>query len=288
MTSAGMTAQVFGLVTLPHLQRGLMQEALKQISCVEEAVARSSGRLALVTSAQEVLNAKVCGQKVVLLSLEGIQAVDQPRDRLGYADPIAALRVLCARKVRSVGLVHFSRNSAATPGLGKGANAHAGLTPLGHQMVDALEDWGVLIDLAHLSKAGFLDVCARARNPPIVSHTGLQHFYPLGRNIDDEQIRAVAKAGGVIGIMYSRQFLGSAELKRVVEEFVHLHNVGGEDVLALGSDFDGFVIPPRGLSDVRGLPVLTAALWDALGERATRKLLGENVLRVLEAVPVRV
>ncbi|MEW5847582.1 MAG: membrane dipeptidase [Myxococcota bacterium] len=287
MRESGMTAQMFGLVTLPYLQRGLMKEAEKQIACVEEAVDRSAGALRMVANAEELREAHARGQKAVLLSLEGIQAVDRPQDRPGHVDVLEALSTLCHRGVRSVGLVHFTRNSAATPGLASG-DATTSLTPLGFRIIEALEQWGCLVDLAHLNRRGFLDAARHMKSPPIVSHTGLLAFRDLKRNIDNEQIRAVADKGGVVGIMYSRQFLGSADMERVVEEFKHLLNVGGEDALALGSDFDGAVIPPRGLDDICALPRLTAALWNALGERATRKLLGENFLRVLQSTPLRV
>ena len=162
------------------------------------------------------------------------------------------------------------------------------LTPDGRALLKEMSHSGLILDLAHLSDRGVADVVARTRAPVIISHAGLRAFRHTARNPDDATVRAVARTGGVIGIMYSRTFLGSRELSRVVEELVHLVNVGGEDVAALGSDFDGWVVPPRGLRDVTGLPGLVARVWDALGERVTRKVLGENALRVLDAVPLRV
>jgi membrane dipeptidase len=118
-----------------------------------------------------------------------------------------------------------------------------------------------------------------------VSHTGASAVHPHWRNIDDEQIRAVARTGGCVGVIYSRSFLGSEHLEGVCEHLVHLLEVGGEDLPALGSDWDGFVTPPAGLEDASQLPNLTAALLGrGLEQRVVAKMLGGNALRVLESV----
>ena len=143
----------------------------------------------------------------------------------------------------------------------------------------------MLVDLAHINRAGFLEAAARSRAPVIVSHTGVSAVHPHWRNIDDDQIRAVARGGGCVGVIYSRSFLGSDHLEGVCEHLLHLLRVGGEDVPALGSDWDGFVTPPEGLEDASHLPGLTAALLaHGLGEAQVHKILGGNVLRVREAV----
>jgi membrane dipeptidase len=283
---AGLAGQLFGLVTLPVLDRVKMRAALRQVEAVEETARRSGGTVRLVAQAQEVRSAHAAGVFAAMLSLEGIHAVDAARDRPGHGSVVEALLALLARGVRSVGLVHFTRNRAGCPGLLHGEDA-GGLTSLGLEVVDALQGAGCLVDLAHLGDRGVNDVVARTRAPLVVSHCGLRAFRDTARNVPDQTIRAVAGTGGVVGIMYSRTFLGSADVERVVEEVRHLVQVGGEDVAALGSDFDGWVVPPRGLRDVLALPALVARLWDALGEKATRKVLGENALRVLEASPLR-
>jgi membrane dipeptidase len=120
----------------------------------------------------------------------------------------------------------------------------------------------------------------------MVSHTGVLGVHEHWRNIDDEQIRAVANNGGCIGIIFSRRYLGSASIESVVDHIKHVIDVAGEDVPALGSDFDGFVVPPVGLEDIAAMPNLTVALSRrGIGNRVLEKILGGNVLRVLDAVP---
>jgi membrane dipeptidase len=120
----------------------------------------------------------------------------------------------------------------------------------------------------------------------MVSHTGVLGVHAHWRNIDDEQLRAVADKGGCVGIIFARRYLGSASIDAVVDHLLHVIDVAGEDVPALGSDFDGFVVPPDGLEDVAALPNLTVALSRrGVGAGVLEKILGGNVLRVLDAVP---
>ena len=135
-------------------------------------------------------------------------------------------------------------------------------------------------------RQGYFDALALATVPPMVSHTGVLGVHEHWRNIDDAQIRALADKGGCVGIIFARKYLGSASIDSVVDHLLHVIDVAGEDVPALGSDFDGFVVPPEGLEDVAAMPNLTVALSRrGVPPRVLEKILGANVLRVLDAVP---
>ena len=98
----------------------------------------------------------------------------------------------------------------------------------------------------------------------------------------------MADSGGVVGVIFAPRFLGQDGIEGVVRHLLHVARVAGEDAVALGSDWDGFVPPSRGLGSPAELPHLTEALLQAgLRPEAVHKLLGGNVLRVLEAVPPR-
>jgi len=160
------------------------------------------------------------------------------------------------------------------------------LTDLNCEIVDACRDAGILIDLAHINRRGFFDAVARKPGPLLVSHTGVAGVTPHWRNIDDEQVRAVADSGGVIGVIFAPRFLGQDGLDGVVAHLTHLLSVAGEDAVALGSDWDGFIRPTKGLSSPAELPNLTEALLRAgLSPTTIHKILGDNVLRLLRAVP---
>ena len=103
------------------------------------------------------------------------------------------------------------------------------------------------------------------------------------RNIDDAQLRAVADRGGVVGVIFYPRYLGGDGLGPVVKHMLHILDVVGEDAPALGSDWDGFIVPTNDLCDAAHLPLLTDALLAAGGgEEAIGKILHGNAMRVLE------
>lgn len=275
MTEGGMGGQFFGLVSLPFLGRsgGLARTVHEQIDALDETLARSGGKLRKVRTAAEVAECQADGAVSALLGIEGAHALE------GDLEQLDAFR---RRGVRYLGLSHFSANEACYPAYGRGRLDAEGLTRFGHSVVDRCEDLGVIVDLAHINKRGYLDVCRRAKKPPIVSHTGVSGAFTHWRNIDDEQLRAVADKGGVVGVIFCPRFVGGDGLEPIVRHIRHIVEVAGEDVPALGSDWDGFIVPSRPLSDPTGLPLLVDALRDAqLTDAAIGKILRGNVLRVL-------
>jgi membrane dipeptidase len=184
--------------------------------------------------------------------------------------------------VRYLGLLHFSSNEAGFPAYGRGRSDERGLTAWGFELVRRCEAAGVLVDLAHINRRGFLDACAVATRPPLVSHTGVLGAFEHWRNIDDVQLRAVADKGGVVGVIFCPRYVGGDGLEPVVRHLKHILDVVGEDAPALGSDWDGFIVPTRALADPRGLPLLTDALLAAgIPGRTIGKILRGNVMRVL-------
>jgi membrane dipeptidase len=191
--------------------------------------------------------------------------------------------------VRYLGLLHFSSNEAGFPAYGWGRRDDEGLTAWGRELVRRAEDAGVIVDLAHINRKGWFDVCRLARRPLYCTHTGVAGAFQHWRNVDDEQLRALAATGGAAGIIFAPNFLGGNGIEPVVRHLRHMIDVAGEDVPALGSDYDGMIVPTRGLHDASCLPALTTALLRAGFEpRVVRKILRDNALRVLaEAAPRR-
>jgi membrane dipeptidase len=275
LVEGGFGAQFFGLVSLPIGQRtGLAAVVDEQIDALDRTVAQSPGRLVKVWSASDIRAATARGAVGALLGIEGAHALEGDADRLDH---------FARRGVRYLGLSHFSANQAAYPAYGRGRRDDLGLTAHGQELVRRAEALGVLVDLAHINKKGFMEVCAMATRPPIVSHTGVIGAFEHWRNIDDEQLRAVADRGGVVGVIFCPRFLGGDGLAPVVKHLLHIVDVCGEDAPALGSDWDGFIVPTNDLCDAAHLPLLTDALLAAgIGEEAIGKILHGNAMRVLE------
>jgi len=276
MRTGGMGAQFFGLVSLPVLgrSRGLARSVHEQIDALDETVVRSNGTLKKVRTASEIVACQANGAISALLGIEGAHALE------GDVDNVDAF---ARRGVRYLGLSHFSANEACFPAYGRGRRDTEGLTPFGRAVVDRCEALGVLLDLAHLNKHGFMEVCASAKKPPVVSHTGASGAFAHWRNIDDEQLRAVADKGGAVGIIFCPRFVGGDGLGPIVRHIRHIVDVAGEDTPALGSDWDGFIVPTGPLADPTGLPLLVDALrQEGLTRGAIGKILRANVLRVLD------
>jgi membrane dipeptidase len=277
MREGGMGAQFFGLVSLPTARRtsGLARAVDEEIDVLVEAIDRRPADLRLVRTASEVERCRREGAIAALLGIEGAHALEGDLDRI---------ESFARRGVRYLGLVHFTPNEAGWPAYGPGRDDDRGLTPWGLELVGRCESAGVLVDLAHINRKGFLDACAVAKRPPIVSHTGVLGAFDHWRNIDDSQLRAVADKGGAVGVIFCPRYLGGNGIEHVVRHLRHILDVVGEDTPALGSDWDGFIVPTPRLADPRGLPLLTDALIEAGFSPITiGKILRGNVMRILAA-----
>ena len=157
-------------------------------------------------------------------------------------------------------------------------------------MVEALNARRILVDLAHASRATFFGALDAhdPTLPPVVTHTGVSGVQPSWRNLDDDQIRAIADRGGMIGIMYHRGFLGRPAhrvgAEAIVRHLEHAIAVGGEDVAALGSDWDGLIVTPRDMPTALELPVLVdRMLARGWADDRIRRVMGQNALRRITA-----
>jgi membrane dipeptidase len=273
MVDGGLGAQFFGLVAVPIARHGSARSIDEQIDQLDAQIARSSGRLRKTRTSAELEQAMRDGVTSALLGIEGAHALEGDLDRIDH---------FARRGVRYLGLLHFTANEAGFPAYGRGRRDGERLTPWGRELVRRCEAADVLVDLAHLNRRGFMEACAIATRPPIVSHTGVSGAFAHWRNIDDDQLRAIAARGGIVGIMFCPRYLGGEGLGPVVQHIRHVIEVAGEDAPALGSDWDGMIVPTRELYDAAQLPRLTDALLEAgLSRRAIGKILRENALRVL-------
>jgi len=234
----------------------------------------------VVRSAAEYRAARAAGLHGAFIGVQGGSALARSLDALDRLAPGTVLRVT---------LLHLtsSRLGATSSPLG----GNHGLTNYGKDYVRRLNAHKVLVDLAHVSPRGFWDA-ADAHDPHlpfIVTHTGVAGVFPHWRNLDDAQLRAVAKSGGTVGIMYHSEFLGDpmfrGRLRTVVRHLEHVIDVAGEDHASLGSDWDGNIITPRDMPTCAELPRLTQAMLErGWSETRIRKILGLNFLRVVESV----
>jgi membrane dipeptidase len=251
----------------------------RNLATFRRLVDETQGAMKLVRTAGEYREARKAGAHAVFLSIQGGHALE--------AAPQGAASVP-EQLVTRVTLVHLLSSTLGTTSspLRIGSDAH--LTERARAFVHDLNANRVFVDLAHIHPVSFRDaVEVHDRSQPLlVTHTGVSAVCPSWRNIDDDQIRAVAATGGTIGIIFQPGFLrrrgGPTDGRMIVEHMRHVMNVAGEDFVSLGSDLDGFISPPPGLTSVHELPRLVQYMLDAgIAETAIQKILGGNFLRAL-------
>lgn len=246
------------------------------------------GEMRLARTADDVAAAFRGGPLAVVLHFEGAEALTPGS---GSGLDLDALYVFYEAGLRSVGIV-WSRPNAfgygvpfrlpASPDIGPG------LTPAGRELVQACNRLGVLIDLAHLNERGFWDVVQLSTAPLVSTHSGAHALCPSARNLTDAQLDAIGASDGVVGITFhvpdlraDGRFDPDTPLGEVVRHVEYVARRIGVAHVALGSDFDGALIP-NAVGDAAGLPRIIEALRErGFDEPEIRQIAHENWLRVL-------
>lgn len=251
-----------------------LERALHQARKLAEVERRSEGQLRIVRSQSDLealleRRQRDSSQVGALLSVEGAHALE---------GKLEAVDALFQAGIRMISPSHFfdTEVGGSAHGVNKG-----GLTPFGHQVIARMEELGIVLDLSHASSPTFDDAIAASSRPVVVSHTGVRGTCDNVRNLSDEQLRAVASTGGVVGIAFFSQAVCGVGIDDITKAIVHAVQIIGAEHVALGSDFDGAVRVPF---DVSGMALITEALLDAgLSSEQITLIMGENVLRLLRA-----
>jgi membrane dipeptidase len=254
----------------PNTWNSPKRRAIYEASRLHDFAERSQGKLVIIkfrADLQKYLATRSPGQVAGFLGTEGSQPLEGRLENLND---------LFNAGIRMMAPTHFTDTAigGAAAGMNKG-----GLTDLGRQWVKALEAKSIIIDLAHASPATLRDVTAMASRPLLVSHTGVKATCDNPRNLSDQELQAVANTGGVIGIGLWDTATCGTDAKATARAIRHAVSVVGVDHIALGSDFDGAVTTPF---DASGWVLVTdALLQEGFSEPDIKKIMGENVVRVL-------
>lgn len=212
----------------------------------------------------------------ILISIEGAYFIEKERD-------LSIMPFL-----KKLGVVSIAPTWNFSNSLGSGANdfnAKSGLTKLGKKFIKICEKNGIFIDAVHASKKTFWDIVKFSKRPVFVSHTASYDLRQHRRNLDRQQIKAIVKSGGIIGVCFIKDFIGNPSIRTVVKHLRYIAETAGLNNIAIGSDFDGMskddLIP--GLEDVSKLQkLLDACLKAGFIENDLEKIAWKNAARFFD------
>ena len=198
------------------------------LRCFKDQMARNSDKIVQCRTAGEAERANRQGKAAAFLAVEGAELLG--------CDP-ARLDEAAAEGVAAINLTWNHANALSGSSL---EEPERGLSPLGREFVAKMEDLHILVDVSHLSEAGFWDVAELARRPFIASHSNAKLVWDHTRSLTDGQINAIIKNQGVIGLNFYEEFVGgSRDLDMVRVHLDRLLELGGEKTVALGGGWDG-------------------------------------------------
>lgn len=217
-----------------YLPEQALRAGLGQIARLRSEI-EADARYALCTTTGEIAAARARGQIACYLTMEGVDPL---------CGDIDMLPIFHSLGVRMLSLTHVRRNAAGEGGvIAPRGSSPQGVTAFGRAVIRGCESLGILLDLAHLNPAGIEDALAFTNGPLVISHTNARRYYDIERNSSDDQIRAVAARGGVIGVnaVLVSPDKESATLDRYIDHIEHVIALSSIDAVGLGFDFFEFI-----------------------------------------------
>jgi len=263
----------------PSYARGVTITMMANLFRLE---AESEGQVKVVHTVEEVEYCLAHDVHIAIMHMEGAEAVDANLD---------TLEVFYRVGLRSLGLV-WSRPNIFAQGVPfkfpHSPDTGPGLTSAGRELVRGCNRLGIMLDLSHLNEQGFWDVAALSDAPLVATHSNVHAICPSTRNLTDKQLDAIKESGGLVGLNFAVYDLREDSRKEpdtsldiMVRHIDYLVERLGIDGVALGSDFDGTLIPSA-IGDAAGLPKLVDVLrLHGYDDAALRKIAFENWLRIL-------
>ena len=248
------------------------ERALEIITYAKEQFDKNDDTISLVRNWEEVEHNTCVGKMSAILTIEegGILEGD-----------ISRLEHLYQEGIRLMTLTWNYENCIGYPNKMSG-----GLKSFGIEVVKRMNELGMLIDVSHLSDQGFWDVIEYSSKPIVASHSNARSICNHARNLTDEMIKALAEQGGIAGINFYPYFVrenGVSSADDLAEHVAHMYRVGGEDCIAIGTDFDGF---DEGVTEIEHIGEMNlfyeAIKRKGFTERQIEKIWYQNAERLLK------
>ena len=234
---------------------------------LQEELRKNVDSIAFCKTGADLDSAEQNSKNIAVLSIEGGAAI---------AGKMEHLHDVYEQGVRLMTLTWNGRNEIADGCMQEDAK---GLTPFGFDVIREMNRMGMTVDVSHLSEAGFWDVANVSTKPFVATHSDSKALQPHQRNLTDDQFREIAQGGGLVGLNFHSDFLGGTEdIAEIVNHAEHFLNLGGEKVLALGSDFDGCELC-GGINGVQDVSKLYDAMAERFGKEITDDVFYNNTYR---------
>ena len=249
------------------------------LAIYKDAIADASDVLRPALSCSDIIENSKNGYMSSILTIEDAVELEGKMERLEqvYKDG-----------VRMIALTWNFENSVGFPN-SRDPEKHLklGLKPFGIEVVQRMNELGMIVDVSHLSEAGFYDIVKYTKKPFVASHSCCRALRDHSRNLTDDQLKALADKGGVVGINFCDDFLNDrgehySTIDDVVRHILHIRDKAGVDSIAIGSDFDG-IGSKLEFKDYSGLPLILNALESYFTADELEKICHDNFLRVFAA-----
>ena len=254
-------------------------KALEMIERGKQEFADCADKISLTCSFAELLSHEKEGRISAFLTIEEGGILD---------DDIHRLEILHEEGVCLMTLMWNYENCIGFPNSRDASVMQSGLKPFGFSVVERMNELGMVIDVSHMSDGGFWDVIGHSKHPIVASHSNARGVCAHRRNLTDEMIKALAEKGGVQGLNLYPYFLhesGNVTTEHMAAHVQHMYQVGGEDVVAIGTDFDGFDEGKSEIVHIGQMEKLYHALnGSGFTERQLEKFWYKNALRVMKDV----
>ncbi len=283
LREGGLTGLTFDIATHPFRRSSRLPAVTRSnIARIKADIARHPDHFRFVKDHTGYLEARAAGLTACYIGIQGGQAFQHTNETIEAIPD----------DVHRITLVHLTNSQIGATSSPLGPDR--ALTDKGAHLIEVMNARRILVDLAHINRQGYMAAVERhdKTQPLICTHTGVTGVMPHWRNVDDEQIRAVTDTGGVIGIIFHSMFLGKTTFpwsrvraEAILDHMEHVIRVAGEHAVAIGTDYDGAIVPPLALRDVADMPRLVQLMLDRQWPEARiRAVLGLNVLKTLERI----
>ncbi|MCC4721507.1 dipeptidase [Salinicoccus sp. RF5] len=266
LRKGGVKVQFFAIFIPPMLpDNEKWQHALEQVDCFYNEVLAEDGFVHIRNF--EDIDRLEEGEIGAVLALEGVDAI---------GNDLMKLRTLFRLGVLSVGLTWNDGNLAAD---GVGEHRGTGLSKFGFDVVDCCNRHNVLVDVSHLNPEGVDDVI-RSAERVIATHSNAREIFDHRRNLHDAQIKALINKGGMVNIVFNPPFIeeGTPGIEALFAHIDRIIELGGEQAIGLGSDFDGIASYVEGLEDAGKYQNLVEALVERYGEDFAERITHLNFM----------